>query len=86
MKPTPSFLKFMLFVSFFPQLVAGPIVRAKDFIPQLKNKIKIKGNNLKLGITFISWGIIKKVVFANNISPFVDSIFSNPIRAVLAIR
>ena len=80
LSPTKSFLKFMLFVSFFPQLVAGPIVRASTFLPQLKKKtIKILPDNLKLGLTYISWGLVKKIVFANNIGPFVDSIFANPL-------
>ncbi|HLC96371.1 MAG TPA: MBOAT family O-acyltransferase [Candidatus Nanoarchaeia archaeon] len=79
LKPTSSFLKFMLFIAFFPQLVAGPIVRASEFIPQLVKRIEVKAENVKLGLTFISWGIVKKVVFADNISPFVDHIFSDPI-------
>jgi len=80
LKPINSFLKFALFVAFFPQLVAGPIVRAADFLPQLdKEEIKIYGKNLKLGLTLIGWGFIKKIVFADNIAPFVDSIFSNPL-------
>jgi len=78
--PTDSFLKFMLFVSFFPQLVAGPIVRASTFLPQLKKKmIKILPQNLKLGLTLIGWGLVKKIVFANNIAPFVDSVLTNPL-------
>lgn len=80
LKPTGSFLKFMLFVAFFPQLVAGPIVRASQFLPQLNiEKVLIRGENLKLGLTYISWGIVKKVIFADNLAPFVDSIFSNPV-------
>jgi len=80
MSPTNSFLKFMLFVSFFPQLVAGPIIRASTFLPQLnKKRLKILPSNLKLGLTYISWGLVKKIVFADNIGPFVDSIFTNPL-------
>jgi alginate O-acetyltransferase complex protein AlgI len=80
LNPTNSFLKFMLFVAFFPQLVAGPIIRASDFFPQLKKrKIFIIPANIKLGLTYISWGLIKKVVFADSLSPFVTSIFENPV-------
>lgn len=79
LKPADSFSKFALFVAFFPQLVAGPIIRASQFLPQLNKKISIAGKNLKLGISYISWGIVKKVVFADNIAPFVDSIFADPI-------
>jgi alginate O-acetyltransferase complex protein AlgI len=88
--PSKSFSEFALFVSFFPQLVAGPIVRAKDFLPQLREKIQssktgiklrqiiIHDRNLKLGITMMSFGFLKKVFFADNIAPMVDSIFVNP--------
>ena len=89
LKPSKSFLEFALFVSFFPQLVAGPIVRAKDFLPQLREKIEntnsklrlitIKSRNLKLGITLMSFGFFKKMFFADNIAPLVDEIFANPI-------
>ena len=89
LKPSKSFLEFALFVSFFPQLVAGPIVRAKDFLPQLREKldntnsklrlITIKSTNLKLGITIMSFGFFKKMFFADNISPLVNEIFANPI-------
>ncbi len=90
--PSKSIWEFALFVSFFPQLVAGPIVRAKDFLPQLREKIdsfekggtKIKqiiihNSNLKLGITIMSFGFLKKMFFADNIAPLANEIFSNPI-------
>lgn len=78
LNPTDSFLKYMLFVAFFPQLIAGPIVRAYTFLPQIKEKILIIPENIKLGLTIISWGIVKKVVFADNIAIFVNTIFANP--------
>ena len=87
--PCKSFREFALFVAFFPQLVAGPIVRAKDFLPQLREKIEdgsdalkkiiINNSNLKLGITIMMFGFIKKMFFADNIAPLVNNIFSNPI-------
>jgi len=80
LKPADSFLKYMLFIAFFPQLVAGPIVRASHFLPQLHNKrILILGKNLKMGMTYISWGLVKKLIFADNIAPFVNSIFADPV-------
>ncbi|NQV08826.1 MBOAT family protein [Candidatus Woesearchaeota archaeon] len=79
LKPVKSFLKFGMFVAFFPQLVAGPIVRAAVFLPQLKNKVVITSKNLKMGLTFISWGLIKKIVFADNIAPYVNAIFADPV-------
>jgi alginate O-acetyltransferase complex protein AlgI len=91
LEPSRSFKEFALFVSFFPQLVAGPIVRARNFLPQLREKmdnfdsprklkqIIIDKENLKLGITIMSLGFFKKVFFADNIAPLVDSIFNNPL-------
>ena len=89
LKPSESFREFALFVAFFPQLVAGPIVRASEFLPQLREKIEVGGgnlkqiiihnSNLKLGITIMAFGFLKKMFFADNIAPLVDNIFSNPI-------
>ena len=78
LKPADSFLKYMFFVAFFPQLVAGPIVRAHTFLPQIKEKILLIPENFKLGLTTIAWGIVKKVVFADNIAVFVNTIFAEP--------
>ena len=79
LKPVDSFLRFMLYVAFFPQLVAGPILRAADFLPQLGKNIIFSYTNLKFGLTLVGWGIVKKVVFADNIAPLVNLIFDNPI-------
>jgi alginate O-acetyltransferase complex protein AlgI len=90
-KPTKSFTDYAIFVAFFPQLVAGPILRASHFLPQLREKVEqanvsaklrqivIENTNLKLGITMISFGLFKKMFFADNISPMVNDIFANPI-------
>jgi len=89
--PSKSFWEFALFVTFFPQLVAGPIVRAKEFLPQLREKLEnaggkarlrlitIQKSNLKLGITIMAFGFLKKMFFADNIAPMVNDIFSNPV-------
>jgi alginate O-acetyltransferase complex protein AlgI len=91
LEPSKSFREFALFVAFFPQLVAGPILRAKDFLPQLREKldnsngisklrqITIHSTNLKLGITLMAFGFLKKMFFADNIAPLVNEIFLNPI-------
>lgn len=90
LSPVKSFKEFALFVAFFPQLVAGPILRASNFLPQIRDKfIEIKSknlkqsliqnSNLKFGITLMSFGFFKKMFFADNIAPFVDEIFLNPI-------
>ena len=91
--PCKSFSEFALFVSFFPQLVAGPIIRASHFLPQLREKIteagtryglriiSVKNRNLKAGITLMAFGFLKKMFFADNIAPLVDDIFVNPMGA-----
>ena len=89
--PSESFWEFALFVSFFPQLVAGPILRASHFLPQLREKLT-KGNltsrlrtitihhsSLRFGITLMAIGFFKKMFFADNISPMVNEIFSVPL-------
>ena len=92
LEPSKTLREFALFVAFFPQLVAGPIVRAKDFLPQLREKmenfssknlslISIHDRNLKLGITIMAFGFLKKMFFADNIAPMVNTIFQNPIGA-----
>ena len=90
LKPSESLKEFALFVAFFPQLVAGPIVRASEFLPQLREKLenfetkqKIKqiifqNSNLKFGITLMTIGFFKKMFFADNIAPVANEIFSNP--------
>ena len=73
--PASSLRQFALYVSFFPQLVAGPIVRARHFLPQLLNPVVIHWENLKFGSTLILYGLIKKVCVADNLSGFVQSTF-----------
>ena len=87
--PSNSLGEFALFVAFFPQLVAGPILRASHFLPQLREKINsvntgnklrqitIQKNNIRLGLTLMSLGFLKKIFFADNIAPFVNGIFQN---------
>ncbi len=71
-------LDFSLFVVFFPQLVAGPIVRAAEFLPQLNNKIKLTFNNFKLGIVLFIIGFAKKSLLADSLSIYVDNVFTRP--------
>ena len=91
LNPAKSFVEYAIFVAFFPQMVAGPILRAKDFLPQLREKIDnfgvggklrqiiIQNTNLKLGITIMSFGFLKKMFFADNIAPLVNDIFNYPL-------
>lgn len=78
MKPSKDFFEFSLYVTFFPQLVAGPIVRAIDFIPQLKVNQYFKDINFQLAANYFILGLVKKVVIADNIAQFSDPLFSNP--------
>ena len=70
-----SFIDFAAYAAFFPQLVAGPIVRADHFLEQIKEPLSFEERNLRLAMTFIIYGLVKKVVFANNMAAHVDSIF-----------
>jgi D-alanyl-lipoteichoic acid acyltransferase DltB (MBOAT superfamily) len=74
-----NFLDFMFYLTFFPQLVAGPIVRAKDFLPQIKNTPKISDMDVGGGIFLIICGLFKKTVISDFISlNFVDRVFASP--------
>lgn len=75
--PTRDFISFAAFVSFFPQLVAGPIERASDLLPQILNKRKFDYNQSIQGVHLIIWGIFKKVAIADNLSLLVDSYYNN---------
>lgn len=79
LKPLPSLLDYAFYVSFFPQLVAGPIVRARDFVPQIRKPLRITGDMFARGVYFILIGLFKKAVISDYISlNFVDRIFDNP--------
>lgn len=72
-------LDFSFFVSFFPQLVAGPIVRAADFIPQIRQPLQLSESNLGRALLLIAGGLFKKAVISDYISiNFVDRVFENP--------
>ena len=79
LKPLPSLLDYAFYVSFFPQLVAGPIVRARDFAPQIRQPLTITSEMFARGVWFIIIGLFKKAVISDYISiNFVDRIFDNP--------
>lgn len=69
-----DFSKVSLYISFFPQLVAGPIVRVSEFMPQIKSTLRPNVSDLRHGTTLILYGLIKKVIVADNLSVFVESI------------
>ncbi len=80
-KPVKSILDFGFYVSFFPQLVAGPIVRAADFIPQLYKEYKLTKQDFGLALFWILNGLIKKMFLADYLAVnFIDRVFDDPSR------
>lgn len=79
-----DFSKLALYIAFFPQLVAGPIIKAGDFLPQLDEDRNISLANLQTGIQIFIFGLFKKIVIADWLSVFVDDVFRTP-RAFHAI-
>ena len=71
-----SLVDTALFISFFPQLVAGPIERASSLLPQFERRRNFDANRTARGISLIAWGLFKKLVIADNVGMIVDSIFS----------
>ncbi|MEW8028326.1 MAG: MBOAT family O-acyltransferase [Candidatus Thiodiazotropha sp.] len=78
-KPTKNLLDFSVYVSFFPQLVAGPIERSKDLLPQIVNPRKFTKGNFSEGLYHILIGMFKKVVIADNMAPIVNQVFATPV-------
>jgi len=77
-KSSVNFYSISEFILFFPQLIAGPILRLNELLPQLKNNITFKKENIKFGLILFTIGFIKKIFFADNIGIFIDPIFENP--------
>ncbi len=80
-KPVKSFWDYCFFLTFFPKLVMGPIVRAADFIPQIRKDIQVSKEDIAVGLYLIVGGLFKKVVISDYIYVnYVDYIFSDPTR------
>ena len=73
-----NFVNVALYIAFFPQLVAGPIVKAGEYLPQLLEDRNISLSNLEQGLQCFALGLFKKVVIADNISVFVDAVYDCP--------
>lgn len=73
-----SLPNFMLFITFFPHLVAGPIVRARDFLSQIDRPKQWNWLRLNLGVQFFLMGMFKKMVIADRMAAFADPVFANP--------
>lgn len=72
-----NFITFALYVSYFPQLVAGPIERSTHLLPQLKSLHDPTKGDVRYGAKLIIWGMFKKVVIADRLAPYVDSIYGD---------
>jgi alginate O-acetyltransferase complex protein AlgI len=69
---------FLLFILFFPHLVAGPIVRARDFLPQIRRPKRISWPRIHLGCSLILLGVIKKLALADRMALYADPVFNDP--------
>ncbi len=78
LKPVSSLEDYALYVSFFPQLVAGPIERATHLLPQVQTERLITYPMIREGLWLILFGYFKKVVVADNMAPFADMVFNDP--------
>ncbi len=78
LKPTESFVDFALFKAFFPQLVAGPIERARNLLPQISKPRQIMLQNILTGLNLVLLGYFKKVAIADTLAPIVENIFASP--------
>lgn len=73
-----NILNFAIYIAFFPKLTAGPIVRGRDFLPQVKEYRGIQWNEFKSGIQIFAFGLFKKIVLADHLGVFVDDVFRVP--------
>src|SRR5512143_158061 len=73
-----SFRAWWLYVTFFPHMIAGPILRASELVEQLENLQPLNAVDIKLGALIFMAGLVKKVLFADNLAPLTDELFSHP--------
>jgi len=77
-KPERSFLRFATFMSFFPQIIAGPIERGNLMLPQLFTPKKPEADNISMGLKIMLWGYFKKVVIADRLNVLVNTVYGSP--------
>lgn len=77
-EPEYHFGRFALFVSFFPQLVAGPIERSVNLIPQFRQDFRFEYERVKNGLMLMCWGFFKKIVIADRLAEYVNIVYNNP--------
>jgi alginate O-acetyltransferase complex protein AlgI len=87
LEPRRNFLDYIVFVSFFPQLVAGPVERARDLLPQMEVDRVFSLTAVRSGVALAAWGAFKKVCVADTIAPYVDKVFvlNEPTFALIAL-
>ncbi|MBR6814847.1 MAG: MBOAT family protein [Alistipes sp.] len=79
LRPLDRFFDYLFYLSFFPQVLAGPIVRAKDFLPQIRKPLMVTRQMFGVGVSLVLVGLIKKAIISDYISlNFVDRIFDEP--------
>ena len=80
MVPRQSLIDYTFFVTFFPHLVSGPIIRDKELMPQVRQdrRYQITAHDLTLGITWFTMGMFKKVMIADRIAPIANTFYSHP--------
>lgn len=77
-KPTRNVIAFFVYIAFFPQLVAGPIERARNLLPQFLKRKSFDYYNAVIGMRQILWGLVKKIVIADNLAGYVDNLLYHP--------
>ncbi len=77
-KPENSFINYAIYISFFPQIICGPIIRSKEITSTLKSNLLFKGQLVQSGLLLILSGLFKKIVVADRLNTYVNAIFSNP--------
>jgi D-alanyl-lipoteichoic acid acyltransferase DltB (MBOAT superfamily) len=76
-KPERHFGYFALYLGFFPKLLQGPIERAGDLLPQLREKYEFNYDNMRFGLLLFTWGLFKKVVIADRLGLYVDTVYND---------
>ncbi len=74
----PGFLQYALFVSFFPEILSGPIERGKNMLPQYENPCGFSWDNLRNGVLIMTWGYFLKMVLADRIAIVVNTVYADP--------
>ncbi|WCK54219.1 hypothetical protein PP175_23505 [Aneurinibacillus sp. Ricciae_BoGa-3] len=79
-EPSRTYLKFWVFIAFFAHQLAGPIMRGREFMPQVEQtkKLKLHPADFKYGVYLIMWGLLKKIMIADRLSPIIEQYFHSP--------